>query len=66
MTQRPLDAAEYWLERANETRIAAGQMIDPDARRELLQIVAGYIRMAALATERRDRGQRLASVDGFN
>jgi hypothetical protein len=66
MTQRSLDDPELWLDRANEARIEAEQLVDPDARRELLQIVAGYIRMAVLATERRDRGKRLSSVDRHN
>jgi hypothetical protein len=66
MTQRSLDDTELWLERANQARIEAEQMVDPRARRELLQIVAGYIRMAVLATERRDRGERFSSVDRLN
>jgi hypothetical protein len=66
MTQGLLGDAEHWLDRANEARIQAEQMRDPDARRELLHIVAGYIRMAVLATERRDHGKRLSSVDRLN
>jgi hypothetical protein len=49
LAQRSLRAAEHWLARANETGAQAEQMRDPDARRELLQIVESYLRLAMLA-----------------
>jgi hypothetical protein len=66
MTQKSLDDAELWLERANQARIEAEQIIDRRARRELLQIAARYIRIAVLATEGRDQGKRFSSVDRLN
>jgi hypothetical protein len=66
MTQTSLDDAELWLDRANEALTEAEVMIDPQARRELLQIVAGYIRIAVLAIERRDQRKRFSSVDRLN
>jgi hypothetical protein len=48
LVPRSLQAAEYWLVRANEAVVQAAQMRNPHARRELLQIAEGYIGMAML------------------
>lgn len=64
--QGSLVAAEYWLACANEARDHAEQMRDPDARRELLRIVEGYIRMAMLATEKRDQNTRWSPINRLN
>jgi hypothetical protein len=66
MAQRLLDDGEHWIDRATEARVQAEQMVDPDARQEMLRIVAGYIRLAVLASERRDHSRRLSSVDRRN
>jgi hypothetical protein len=64
--QASLVAAEYWVARANEARVQAEQTRDPDARRELLRIVEGYIRMAMLATGKLDQGTRWSPINRLN
>ena len=42
--------AQYWLDRAEEARLA-DEMIYPDLRREMLKVAAGYRRLAERALE---------------
>jgi hypothetical protein len=44
--------AQYWLDRAEEARLQAEQMIYIDSRREMLQIAAAYRKLAKHAEER--------------
>jgi len=44
--------AQYWLDRAEEVRLQAEEMIYPDRRRELLKIADGYLRSAKQVEER--------------
>ena len=48
----PIDDPNYWRSRAEEARTMPEQMNDPDAKRTLLDIAAGYDRLA-LRAERR-------------
>ena len=48
--------AEYWLGRAEEARIHASQMHDPDAKRTLLEIAENYEQLAEQAEARRKTG----------
>jgi hypothetical protein len=43
--------AQYWLDRAEEARLHAEEMTHPPAKREMLQIAAGYQRLAQHAEE---------------
>jgi hypothetical protein len=47
-----LNNVRHWLDRAEEARAVAGQMNDPEAKRVMLGIAAGYERMAKIAEER--------------
>ena len=47
-------SAEHWSERAEEARVQAEQMNDPEAKRMMLAIVAGYEQLAA-RVEKRER-----------
>ena len=47
-----IDDPNYWRSRAEEARTIAEQTDDPDAKRTILDIVAGYERMAARAARR--------------
>jgi len=44
--------AAYWLARAEEARMLVEGLGDENARRELLQIAAGYEKLAAYAIKR--------------
>jgi hypothetical protein len=44
--------AQYWLNRVEEARLAAADMISPEAKREMLKIAAEYRRLAQHAEER--------------
>jgi hypothetical protein len=44
--------AQYWLDRAEEAWVQAEEMTHPPAKREMLQIAAGYRRLAQHADER--------------
>jgi hypothetical protein len=46
---------EYWLERAREAYAHAGRMTHPEARRMMLEIAAGYQRLAQSTVERTGR-----------
>jgi transposase len=51
----------YWLERAREAYAQAGRMAYPEARRHLLEIAAGYQRLAQSMEERTRRQKQIAS-----
>ena len=51
----PLDDAEHWLSRAEETRTIAEIMTDPEARRIMFDIAEGYDRLAERVVERTGR-----------
>ena len=55
---------EYWLNRAEEARAQAKDMITPEARREMLLIAAGYQRLAEHA-ERTAGRKSPPNADGF-
>jgi hypothetical protein len=44
--------AKHWLARADEARLKAKQIVNPDAQREILQIATGCQRLAQYAEER--------------
>ena len=46
------DPVQRWRALAEDTRGAAGQTTDPEARRSLLAIAEGYERLAKPAAER--------------
>jgi len=54
MSSEKQDAA-YWFERAREAQAAAEQLTTPEARRILLEVAAGYQRMAQFTEERTGR-----------
>jgi hypothetical protein len=54
MPSKPHDE-EYWLERARDARIQADQLTTPEAKRIMLEIAAGYQRLAQSAEERTGR-----------
>lgn len=47
-----LDDAEHWWSRAEETRTIAEIMTDPEAKRIMFDIAAGYDLLAERVTER--------------
>jgi hypothetical protein len=46
---------QHWLDRAEEARLQAEEMTHPPAKLQMLQIAAGYRRMAQRAEERTAR-----------
>ncbi len=48
-------AEEYWLERAREAYALADHMMHAEAKRLMLEIAAGYQRLAQLTEERTGR-----------
>jgi len=46
------DNPALWRRRAEEARIQAERMNDPDARKEMLLVARGYDRLAEAAEER--------------
>ena len=60
MSSEPHDE-QYWLERAREARLQADQLTTPGAKRVMLEIAAGYQRLAQSAEER--TGRRKVSSD---
>jgi hypothetical protein len=46
---------EYWLKRAREAYAQAGRMTHPEAKRMMLEIAAGYQRLAQSTEERTGR-----------
>jgi hypothetical protein len=51
---RPTDET-YWLERAREACAQANRMTVPEAKRLMLEIAAGYQRLAQFTEERTGR-----------
>jgi hypothetical protein len=47
-----LEDPDYWRRRAEEARTIAEQMENPEAKQTMLEIAAGYDRMAQRAAER--------------
>ena len=43
----------YWLDRAERARYVASSMTDPELKRMMLDVAAGYERLAKRAEERR-------------
>jgi hypothetical protein len=46
------DDAQHWRDRAEEARVQAADMRDPQARRQMLVIADGYDHLAQRAEER--------------
>lgn len=46
------NSAAYWRKRAEDTRLAAGKLIDPIAKQTVLQIAASYDELAVMAETR--------------
>jgi len=49
---------KYWLERAREAHAQAERMTAPQARRLMLEIAAGYQRLAQFTEERTGRNTK--------
>ena len=45
---------QHWRDRAEEARVNAEQMSDPESKRMMLEIADGYIRLAERAARRRE------------
>jgi hypothetical protein len=43
---------QHWRDRAEEARVNAEQMSDPDSKRMMLEIADGYMRLAERAERR--------------
>jgi hypothetical protein len=52
MTPAPTDDPKHWRDRAHEARARAGELNDPEAKRQMLGIARGYDRLAERAEER--------------
>jgi hypothetical protein len=52
MTTGLTDDPKQWRDRAHEARIRAGELNDPEAKRQMLGIARGYDRLAERAEER--------------
>jgi hypothetical protein len=57
-SQSHLDDPGYWRKRANELRALAEQLSNFQARREILQMVEDYDRLAARAEQRADANKK--------
>ena len=47
-----MNNAQHWRDRAEEARAHAEQMNDPEAKRQMFEIAAGYERLAERAERR--------------
>ena len=52
MTTGLTNGPKHWRNRAHEARIRAGELNDPEAKRQMLGIARGYDRLAERAEER--------------
>ena len=52
MTTGLTDDPQHWRDRAHEARIRAGELNDPEAKRQMLGIARGYDRRAERAEGR--------------
>ena len=52
MPERKTNDPQYWRDRANETRVLADLIKDPESRFEMLKIAQGYDRLAICAEAR--------------
>ena len=55
-----LNDAKHWQDRAEEARVHADQMSDPEARRMMLEVAAGYDKLAKRAEQKRIRPVKAA------
>ena len=46
MPKRPLDDPQYWRDRAEEARVRASEMKDPETKHIMLRIAEGHERQA--------------------
>jgi hypothetical protein len=56
MSLELLNDAKHWQDRAEEARMHAEQLTDPEAKRMMLDIAKSYDKLAARAEERRAKG----------
>jgi hypothetical protein len=49
---------QHWRDRAEEARVNAEQMSDPEAKRMMLEIAEGYLRLAERAEQRRRESEK--------
>jgi hypothetical protein len=59
MPSKPHDET-YWLDRARKAHAQAERMANPEARRIMLEIAAGYQRLAQYAEERTGRAKPMS------
>lgn len=57
MSLELLNNAKHWRDRAEEARLHAEQLTDPEAKRMMLDIAKSYDKLAARAEERRAKDQ---------
>ena len=57
MTQRLIDDAQHWRDRAEEARTHAEQMNDADARMMMLGTAESYEKLARRAEERAQKSE---------
>jgi hypothetical protein len=53
MSLELLNNVKHWQDRAEEARVHAAQLTDPEARRMMLEVANSYDKLAARAEERR-------------
>jgi hypothetical protein len=58
MSLELLNDAKHWQDRAEEARMHAEQLTDPEAKRMMLDIAKSYDKLAARAEERRAKGEQ--------
>jgi len=63
LANKVLNDPKHWRDRAEEARIHAEQMRDPEACRMMLETVAGYERLAKKAEQRLLLERRLLITD---
>jgi len=63
MTTGLTDDPKHWRSRAHEARIRAGELNDPEAKRQMLGIARGYDRLAERAEERSRPASRALATE---